>query len=108
MRNAVDQSPHQSAVRHAQALRLSVRRILHQDLNFHPYKLMIVQELNQQDFGRRITFAETVLQMFEEDPELVIVTSDKAHFHLNGNVNKQNFRYWSPMNPQQLHEIFLS
>ena len=35
---------------------------------------MIVQELNQQDFGRRITFAKTMLQMFEEDPELVIVT----------------------------------
>ena len=107
VRNAVDQSPRRSAVRHAQALRLSdttVRRILHQDLNFHPYKLMIVQELNQQDFGRRITFAETMLQMFEEDPELVIVTSDEAHFHLNGNVNKQNFRYWSPMNPRQLHE----
>jgi len=45
-----------------------------------------------------------MLQMFEEDPELVIVTSDEAHFHLNGNVNKQNFRSWSPMNPRQLHE----
>ena len=79
----------------AQALRLSdttVRRILHQDLNFHPYKLLIVQELNQQDFGKRITSAEAMLQMFEEDPELVIVTSDKAHFHLNGKVYKQNFR----------------
>ena len=107
MQNTVDQSPRRFAVRHAEALRLSdttVRRILHQDLNFHPYKLMIVQELNEQDFGRRITFAETMLQMFEEDPELVIVTSDEAHFHLNRNVNKQNFRYWSPMNPRQLHE----
>ena len=107
VRNAVDQSLCRSAVRHAQALRLSdttVRRILHQDLNFHPYKLLIVEELNQQDFGRRITFAETMLQMFEEDPELVIVTSDEAHFHLNGNVNKQNFCSWSPMYPRQLHE----
>ena len=52
VRNAVDQSPRRSAVRHAQALRLSdttVRRILHQDLNFHPFKLLIVQELNQQN-----------------------------------------------------------
>jgi hypothetical protein len=49
---------------------------------------MIAQELNRQDFGRRITFAETMLQMFEKDPELVILTSDEAHFHLNGNVNK--------------------
>jgi len=45
LRNAVNQSPRWSAVRHAQTLRLSdttVRRILHQDLNFHPYKLLIV------------------------------------------------------------------
>jgi len=105
--NAVEQSPRRSAVRHMQTLRLSdttVRRILHQDLNFHPYKLMLVQELNQQDFGRRTTFAETMLQMFEEDPELVILTSDEAHFHLNGSVNKQNSRYWSTINPRQMHE----
>jgi len=79
VRNAVEQSPRRSAVCHAQALRLSdttVRRILHQNLNFHPYELMLVQELNQQNFGRRATFAETMLQMFKEDPELVILTSD--------------------------------
>jgi hypothetical protein len=30
--------------------------------------------------------------------------SDEAHFHLNSSVNKQNFRYWSETNPQQVHE----
>ena len=45
-----------------------------------------------------------MLQMFEEDPELVILKSDEAHFHLNGSVNKQNFRYWSTINPRQVHE----
>ena len=77
VRNAVEQSPRRSAVCHAQALRLSdttVQRILHQDLNLHPYKLMLVQVLNQQDFGRRTTFTETMLQVFKEDPELVILT----------------------------------
>jgi hypothetical protein len=34
-----------------------------------------------------------MLQMFEEDPELVILTSDEAHFHLNGNVDKQNLQH---------------
>jgi len=94
--------PCRSAVHHAQALRLpdtTVWRILHQDLNFHPYKLMLVQELNQQDFGRRTTFAETMMQMFEEDPKLVILTSDEVHFPLNGSVNKQNFRYWLTIHP---------
>ena len=65
---------------------------------------MLVQELNQQDFSRRTTFAETMLQMFEEDPELVILKSDEAHFRLNGSVKKQNFRYWSTINPRQVHE----
>jgi len=51
---------------------------------------MLVQELNQQDFGRT-TFAETMLQMFKEDPELVILTSEEAHFHLNGSVNNKTF-----------------
>ena len=45
-----------------------------------------------------------MLQILEEDPELVIVTSDETHFHLNGNMNKQKFRSWSPMNPRQPYE----
>ena len=68
---------------------------------------MFVQELKQQDFARRKTFAETMLQMFEEDPKLVILTSDEAHFHLNGSVNKQNLCYWSTINPRQVHEHLL-
>ena len=29
---------------------------------------------------------------------------DEAHFHLNGFINKQNFRYWIHTNPIALHE----
>jgi hypothetical protein len=41
VRNALEQLPRRSAIRHAQSLRLSdttVLRILHQDLNFHFFK----------------------------------------------------------------------
>ena len=48
VRIAFERSPCRSVRRHSQLLNLSgrsVRRILHHDLHFHPYKLHIVQEL---------------------------------------------------------------
>jgi len=30
--------------------------------------------------------------------------SIKAHFHVSGNVNKQNCRYWSPDNAHEFHQ----
>jgi hypothetical protein len=33
-----------------------------------------------------------------------VLSSDEAHFHLSGCVNKQNFRYWTENNPRQFHE----
>lgn len=105
VRQAVEASPRRSAVRHARALRMSnrsVRRILHLDLHFHPFKLMVVQQLQQNDYGRRFRFAETMVENMTDD--IVLIMSDEAHFHLSGVVNKQNFRYWASENPRQLHE----
>lgn len=105
VRVAVTRSPHRSARRHAIALGLSnrsVRRILHLDLKFHAYKVMIVQQLNERDYVQRRAFAERMMEMLTD--EVVMFMSDEAHFHLNGYVNKQNCRYWSPENPKELHE----
>jgi hypothetical protein len=41
------------------------------------------------------------------DREDHLIISNEAHFHLNGNVNKQNFRYWSAENPHMLHQKLL-
>ena len=30
--------------------------------------------------------------------------SDEVHFHLNGTVYKQNFRYWASENSHELHQ----
>jgi len=52
VRKTVVQSPMRSARKHSIVLGIadcSVRRILNQDLFFHPYKIMIVQELNPSD-----------------------------------------------------------
>jgi hypothetical protein len=82
-------------------LEQSVRRILHADLKFHPYK-MVVQELNQHDWVNHSVSCQAILQNVPAND--VVLSSDEAHFHLSGCVNKQNFRYWAENNPQQLHE----
>uniref|UniRef100_A0A2S2PUW2 DUF4817 domain-containing protein n=1 Tax=Sipha flava TaxID=143950 RepID=A0A2S2PUW2_9HEMI len=53
MREVIVQSPTRSARKYSIALGISnrsVRRILHQNLFFHSYKIMIVQELSLLEF----------------------------------------------------------
>ena len=49
---SVQQSPRRSTFKRAQVPRLSersLRRILHNDLQMHPYKMMLAQEFNKRD-----------------------------------------------------------
>lgn len=68
---------------------------------WHPYKVVLVQELNEDDPDRRLQFCETMLQRLNDDDGFLrnIVFSDEATFYLDGTVNRQNCRYWSPENP---------
>ena len=105
VRASVLQSPRRSARKHASALGLSdrsVRRILHDDLHYHPYKMAIVQELSVRNFTSRRNACEALLENVLEDA--IVYFSDEAHFHLTGCVNKQNMRYWADTNPHELHE----
>ena len=52
---------------------------------------------------QRLQFSEEVLNILQNDLA-VIITSDEAHFHLNGDVNKQNCRYWEQVTPRELHQ----
>jgi len=80
----------------------SFRRILHADLNLRPYKMMLAQELSERDHAnRRAICAEILEQVLAA---AVLLSSDEAHFHLSGAVNKQNFRYWAERNPRELQE----
>lgn len=107
VRAALTRSPSRSARKHAQELNMnreSVRRILRKDLKFHPYKIQVVQELKVTDYNKRVNFASRMQRLLDNEPNMILLMSDEAHFHLNGSVNKQNFRYWSSQNPRNIHE----
>lgn len=103
VRAAVERSPRRSARKHSVALRISdrsLRRIMHQDLSLKPYKIILVQEITPQDYD-----VDRCQDMVNEIPtDSTFWSSDEAHFHLNGTVNKQNFRNWASTNPRELHE----
>jgi len=70
VRRSVLQSPRRSARKHASALGISnrsVRRILHQDLHFHPYKMVVVQELTQQDCINRVEACQHLIERLPDD-----------------------------------------
>ena len=104
---AITQSPMRSARRRSAELGISqstVQRILHKDLAFQSYKIMTVQQLNPRHYQQRLSFCQTMLDIFEENEDLTLIMSDEAHFHLNGTVNKQNFRYWASKNLRKLYQ----
>jgi hypothetical protein len=74
----------------------SLRRILHIDLKLHPYKMMLAQELSERDPANRTAISEEILE--QVPAAAVLLSSDEAHFHISGAVNKQNFRQWAERN----------
>jgi hypothetical protein len=91
-------SPRRSASRNAIALRMSdctVRQILHEDLNFHPYKMVMVQAINDQGNVNQKTVCEALVNTQDNNDLNHILMTDKENFHLCSNVNSQNCRYWT-------------
>ena len=70
VRQAFVRSPRRLASRNAFALRMydgTVRRILHEDLNFHPYKMVTIQAINDQDTVNRKIVGEFLLNALHDD-----------------------------------------
>lgn len=89
VRHSLLRSPTRFARKHTTALRLpnrTMRRILHQDLNLHPYKMIIVQELSERDWHSRIVAYYEMIENLLHD--VIVYFSDGAHFHVPGRVNK--------------------
>lgn len=45
-----------------------------------------------------------ILDCKEDNFPIIIIMSDRKHFHLRGFVNNQNYRFWSSTNPYVIHE----
>jgi len=87
---------------HVPISRSSIHKILKEN-KFHPYKRQVPHALNEDDPDRRLQFCEKLLKRLDEpcDMYLLFTTcqTDESNFHKDGEVNTQNYRYWSPENP---------
>lgn len=105
----VVESPETSTRRRATQFGMSqrsIRRILVHDLKMFPYKVQSVHQLLPTDRNSRVTYAQTIINLNDEEDNFSdkLIMSDEAHFHLSGYVNKQNYRFWGTENPQVTHE----
>ena len=79
----------------------SLRKIMDSQLKLFLYKIQVHQPLSDYDITRRLEFANDMFQLIETkqiDPKKIFFT-DEAHFHLDGYVNKQNYRHWGTEQP---------
>ncbi|EFN82448.1 hypothetical protein EAI_03403, partial [Harpegnathos saltator] len=86
------ENPHTSVPRTAQTHDISQGSILNilKKHKYHPYKIVIIQELMEDDFDRRIQFCEEMMNRTDDNFLNFIVFSDEAVFQINGSVNRHN------------------
>ena len=79
----------------------SVHKILKSYLNYHSYRIHILQELDPKDYEARLDFAEWFLEQKSLDSDFAnkILWSDEAHFSLDCSVYTRNCYIWAPVNP---------
>ena len=75
-----------------------VYHILHDDLHLKPYKFHQWHKLEDQDYEKRLIFANWALNL-TRPPLDYIIFSDEAYFYLTLPINKQNNRQWSKSDP---------
>jgi transposase len=99
LRQAFVTSPRRSVSRNATALRTcdrAVRRILHEDFNSYPYKIVMCQAINDQGTVNPKSLCEILLNALDNDDHNHVLMTGEAKFYLCGNVNSQNCCYWVP------------
>lgn len=98
VRDALNTNPQISTRRNGIPVsRRSFQRIVHQNLQWHPYRIHVRHELKQEDFQRRLQFAQW-FQNRCHNPRFLynFVVGDEASFAMNGRVNTHNIRMYAP------------
>lgn len=94
--NTVRENPRISCRRNTLGIsKSSFNRIIRKNINWYPFKMHVRHQLLEGDFHRRRVFADFLVQ---KPPVFInnIVIGDEAAFALNGSVNRQNVRSYSP------------
>lgn len=96
-----------SAERDLAIPRSSIHRILHNRLHMFPYKIQMLQELEDRDPAARTWFANWCMENIQSDRSFLhrIIFSDECVFHVDGKVNKHNVRIWGTENPHAYREV---
>ena len=85
----------------------TTRTILVEDLHLKPYKRQCAQEIEAEDYGKRLKFADWFLNL-PEGSENYLISVDEAYFFLTEALNKQNNRLWLESRPNDLIEVPLN
>ena len=81
----------------------TVWRILRKDLMMFPYKAKTTTSLLPRHKLERIEFSRWLLEQPEDFPDIIIFTDEK-NFEEKTRPNKQNERYWAPVDPEVLDD----
>ncbi|GBN16286.1 hypothetical protein AVEN_66613-1 [Araneus ventricosus] len=81
--------------------RSSTQKILRNSLRMFPYKIKSHQAIPIKVVRQRFDFENEILTMIDNEGFHVVCIwfTDEAHFHLNGFLNKRNWRFGSSVNP---------
>lgn len=79
----------------------SVSRIIRAN-QFHPYHVHLVQNLEENDFLKRLQFIHFMRHEINGNDNFLncVLFSDEARFSNNGSVNKHNCHYYAQVNPR--------
>ncbi|GBN62182.1 hypothetical protein AVEN_63532-1 [Araneus ventricosus] len=108
IRRTYERSPRKSTYEGSRELQMPqkmVWRVLRKRLKMKPYVIQLVQQLKQEDYGKRVNCA-TFMQVSMEDEAMAdrLIFSDESTFHISGKVNRYNSRIWGAEKPSTVIE----